>query len=95
MLGITTSLQNTDIPRFQAKRKNVEGYIGTGFVDNADDSERYRYFSMRMPLGLSNEANILPNGEGSPATFLISEVIPKIRSRESALTGRIWGLSSA
>ena len=44
MLGITTSLQNTDIPRFQAKRKNVEGYIGTGFVDNADDSERYRYF---------------------------------------------------
>ena len=43
MLGITTSLQNTDIPRFQAKRKNVEGYIGTGFVDNADDSERYRY----------------------------------------------------
>ena len=43
ILGITTSLQNTDIPRFQAKRKNIEGYIGTGFVDNADDSERYRY----------------------------------------------------
>ena len=52
-------------------------------------------FSMRMPLGLSNEANILPNGEGSPATFLISEVIPKIRSRESinrSYLGSIFGI---
>ena len=52
-------------------------------------------FSMRMPLGLSNEANILPNGEGSPATFLISEVIPKIRSRESinrSYLGSVFGI---
>ena len=49
--GIRTAFQCTHIPTFEAEREDVGRDIGTGFIDDADNTDRDAYFLDDHPVG--------------------------------------------